>query len=168
MTLLNLKDIFESSDIFEGRYDLSPEEISLPPDLGEIREGVSVFLRITKDKDGYRVFMSISGSVELECSRCLAVFNKDISQEMEKHLEGYPSEDHLSLSEEDLEVSFLEDSDTIDLASLVREEIILGIPMKPLCKPDCSGVSDKSFIFEEEKRAPKDPRFAILKNLLTE
>ncbi len=167
MTTLNLKEIFESFDVFEKSYVLQPEDVAFPAELGDIKEPLEVFVKITKDRDGYRVNLSIVGSVELECSRCLSTFSKDLSQEREKHIESYPTEENLSLSPEDLEVSFMEEPDIINLEELVREELILSVPMKPLCRPDCSGIHHHAFLFEEEKEGPKDPRFAILKNLLS-
>ncbi len=166
MVTLNLKEIFDRVDVFENRYVISPEDIKLPAELGEIKEPVEVYVKIKKDKDGYNVHLSIFGSVELECSRCLELFNKDLSQEREKHIEYYPREEHIALSSEDLEVSFMEEPDIINLEELVREEIILSVPMKPLCRPDCLGVHHHDFIFEKEKESHTDPRFAILKNLL--
>ena len=167
MTLLNLKDIFEVQDIFERSYVIPPEDIAFPADLGDIKEPLEIFVKITKDKRGYKVNLNIVGSVELECSRCLSTFTKDISQEREKHIESYPIEESLHLSPEDLEVSFMEEPDIVNLEELVREELILSVPMKPLCRPDCSGIHHHAFLFGEEKEGPKDPRFAILKNLLS-
>ncbi|WP_457600395.1 YceD family protein [Hydrogenivirga sp.] len=167
MITLNLKEIFERYDVFEDRYVIAPEELSLPAEVGDLREPVEVKVRIERDKDGYNVRLSIAGNVQLECSRCLELFDKDLSQEKTKHIEPYPREEHLSLSPEDLEVSFMEEPDVIVLEDMVREEILLSIPMKPLCKPDCMGVSHQAIVFEEEKEAPIDPRFAILKDLLT-
>ncbi len=166
MVTLNLKEIFEKYDVFENRYLIPPEDISLPAEVGEIRSPVEVLLRIEKDKEGYNVSLKMVGSVELECSRCLGLFEKDLSQERKKHIEYYPREEHLSLSPEDLDVSFMEEPDVIVLEDLVREEILLSVPMKPLCRPDCSGVYH-AVIFEEEKEHHTDPRFAILKDLLT-
>jgi len=165
MILLNLKEIFESFDVFERSYILTPEEVGFPADLGEIREPVEVFVRITKDRDGYKVNLSIVGGVELECSRCLSPFRKELSQEVEKHLESYPTGGSLYLSPQDLEVSFMEEPGVVDLSELVREEIILSVPMKPLCRPDCLGLHQAPPLMEEKDR-PTDPRFAILRNLL--
>ncbi len=167
MILLNLREIFETTDVFEKGYRFLPEEIDFPAELGDIKEPLEVLVKITRDRDGYKVSLSIAGSVELECSRCLSTFTKDLSQEREKHIESYPTEESLHLSPEDLEVSFMEEPDVINLEELVREELILSVPMKPLCRPDCSGIHHHAFLFEEEKGGPKDPRFAILKNLLS-
>lgn len=168
MITLDLKEIFERYDVFEGSYLITPESLSLPADVGEIRSPIRVSVRIERDKKGYNVELNIVGGVELECSRCLALFEKDLSQTTTKHIEAYPKEEHLSLLPEDLDVSFMEEPDIIVLEDLVREEILLNIPMKPLCRPDCPGVHHPTVIFEDEKTTHKDPRFAILKNLLTE
>ncbi|HIC97966.1 MAG TPA: DUF177 domain-containing protein [Aquificaceae bacterium] len=165
MTILNLREIFERFESFERRYVLGPEDISLPTELGDIKEPIEVRVRITKESEGYKVFMSISGSVELECSRCLCIFTKDISQERTKLIGRYPREESLSLREKDLEFSFIE-GDTVDMKELLREEIILSVPMKPLCKPDCIGIGHGALIFGEDRKSSKDPRFAILKTLL--
>ncbi|RMH09031.1 MAG: DUF177 domain-containing protein, partial [Aquificota bacterium] len=39
----------------------------------------------------------------------------------------------------ELEVSFYEDETAFDLTGLVREQIILSLPSKPLCSPNCMG-----------------------------
>jgi uncharacterized protein len=165
MIVLNLKEIFERETRFEGRYSLSPQDIKFPPDMGEIKDPVEVYVEITRGERGYNVHLDIKGKVELECSRCMELFEKDLSQTKEKRIELYPSEESLVLSPEDLEVSFMEEPDLVSLEDLVREELILEIPMKPLCRPDCPGITSPHLLFEESER-PGDPRFAILKNLL--
>ncbi len=164
MIVLNLKEILSGNTKFQGKYSIPPEDIKFPPDIGEIREPVEVLVEITRDERGYCVQLDIKGKVELECSRCLEVFEKDVSQTKKKHIELYPSEETLMLSPEDLDVTFMEEPDIINLEDIVREELILEIPMKPLCRPDCPGIPSPYLFFEEPER--EDPRFAILKNLL--
>ncbi len=167
MLILDLKEIFQTYDVFEKSYVINPEELKFPADLGEIKEPVKVHVKIEKDDRGYLFTLKISGGIELECSRCLEIFRKEISEERKKHVEAYPQEEVLELSENDLDVSFMEEKDVVDLVDLVREELILSVPMKPLCSPNCTGIHHHAFIFEEEKEEKKDPRFAILKKLLT-
>ncbi len=166
MVTLDLREIFERFEFFERSFTIQPEDIRLPAELGEIREPVRVHVHITRDEDGYAVRIDLEGSVELECSRCLEVFRKDLPRRLNKHIEHYPKEEHLSLTPEDLDVSFMEEPDVVNIEELVREEIILSVPMKPLCRPDCGGVHP-AHILEEGKDAAADPRFAILKDLLT-
>lgn len=137
MLILNLKEIFKTKSRFTNYYTLSPKEIELSPDLGEIREPVNVYVEITKEKGGYRVHMEIEGEVVLECSRCLTLYHKDIGKTESIRIEPYPTRDVMYLKPSELDVSFYEDETAFDLGNLVREQIILSIPTKPLCSPDC-------------------------------
>jgi len=170
MFTLNLKEIFKISDHFKGSYILQPADIKLPPEIGEIRKPFTVSIEITKDKEGYKLKMSIEGYVELECSRCLEVFERELSQSKTKFLQNVPNEEGVfMLKPKDLEVTFMEEPDIVDVAQLVREEIILSIPMKPLCSPSCRGIPGYELAFEEEKKEKEPQRqssFAILKDLL--
>ena len=170
MFTLNLKEIFKISDRFKGTYILQPGDIKLPPEIGEIKKPFKVNIEITKDKDGYKLKMSVEGFVELECSRCLEVFEKEVFQKRTKLLQNVPEEEGVfMLKPKDLEVSFMEEPDVVDIAQLVREEVILSIPMKPLCSPKCPGIPGYEVGFEEEKKekeGKKSNSFAILKDLL--
>ena len=158
MTTLNLKEIFKRRTKFIGHYRLNPSQINLPADVGEVKEPVDVHLEITKEKGGYRVHISIKGEVLLECSRCLSPFYKDISQIYSLRVQHYPSGDRVYLKPQDLDVSFYEDEEHLDVAQLVREQIILNIPIKPLCSPECS----VPFLLQENTESP----FSALKKLL--
>ncbi|ADC88819.1 protein of unknown function DUF177 [Thermocrinis albus DSM 14484] len=157
MVILNLKEIFKRSNRFTGYYRLSPSEIKLPADIGEITKPVEVQVEITKERGGYRLHLHIQGEVTLECSRCLQVYQKDISGQEVIRLERYPEEHVIHIRPQDLNVSFYEDEEAFDLVSLVREQIILSIPTKPLCDPNCEGIP-----YQKEEESP----FASLKNLL--
>ncbi len=157
MLTLNLKEIFKKTNRFKGNYSLDPKEINLPADVGEITNPVEVQVEIYKEKGGYKFRISITGSVMLECSRCLTVFEKDISQAWVIKLEKYKGGERVHLRPRDLEVSFYEDEENVNLADIVREQILLSIPIKPLCSPDC-----KPYVNLEE---PVDSPFSILKKL---
>lgn len=145
---LNLKEIFQKEKKFSQSYTLRPEDIKLPADLGEIREPLTVHVEITKEQGGYRVSMKIEGYVVLECARCLTVYHKDISRSESIRLEPYPAGGIVYLQPGELDVSFYENEEDFDLLQLVREQIILSIPTKPLCSPDCT----PDFYRHEEER----------------
>ncbi len=150
MVKLNLKEIFKTKKRVFYNFLFKPEDIKLPPDLGEIKEPISVYVEITKEDGAYKVHMEIEGYVVLECSRCLTLYHKDISMKEVVRIEPYPMEDVVYLKPADLDVSFYENEEEFDLTNLVREQIILSIPIKPLCSPDCmSGFEAKQI--EEEK-----------------
>jgi len=80
MVKLNLKEIFKTRRKFSLSYVVKPEDIKLPSDLGEIKEPISLYVEITKDKGAYKVYMEIEGYVVLECSRCLTLYHKDVGK----------------------------------------------------------------------------------------
>ena len=158
MPTLNLKEIFKTSARFSGFYKIKPEEIDLPPDLGELKGPVEVEVQIEKALRGYEIHLSIKGSVELECSRCLTPFIKDLESTETIRLEKYPEKLSINLNSQDLNVFFLEDEENFNLADLVREQIILSLPTKPLCRVDCQ------IPIPEEPQ--EDTRFSALKKFI--
>ena len=59
-----------------------------------------------------------------------------------------------------------------DLDSLVREDILLTLEPKTLCKPDCKGLCPMCGADLNETacscKKPTDPRLAVLQQLLTD
>jgi uncharacterized protein len=59
------------------------------------------------------------------------------------------------------------DGDTVVLDDLVRDEILLEIPMIPLCKEDCPGIAHSpQGSTDSPGERPVDPRFAALKDFV--
>jgi uncharacterized protein len=158
MPPLNLKEIFKSTARFSGFYKIKPEELDLPTELGELKGPVEVEIQIEKAPRGYEVHLSIKGNIELECSRCLTPFIKDLESTETIRLEKYPEKPSISLKAQDLNVFFLEDEENFNLVDLVREQIILSLPTKPLCRVDCQ------IPIPEEPQ--EDTRFGALKKLI--
>jgi uncharacterized protein len=48
MPTLNLKEIFKTTARFSGFYKIKPEELDLPPELGELKGPVEVEVQIEK------------------------------------------------------------------------------------------------------------------------
>ena len=80
--------------------------------------------------------------IEVTCSRCLSVFNCPLTLNIEE--EYFPITDvasgtALPLPEE--RSSFLIDEHHIlDLTEVIRQYVLLIMPMKPLCREDCAGL----------------------------
>ena len=88
--------------------------------------------------------VSIKGRIEaggeLECCRCLELF--DFPVEIEFKYVLTPAEDleeELELTYEDMEYGNY-NGGVIDLAQLVVEQVILQVPIKPLCNDSCKGL----------------------------
>ena len=89
--------------------------------------------------------VSIKGRIEtggeLECSRCLEPFNFPVEIEFKYVLTPVEDlvEDELELTYEDLEYGHY-NGDTIDLDQLIVEQVMLQVPIKPLCADSCKGL----------------------------
>ena len=67
-------------------------------------------------------------------------------------------------------VSYYRD-ERIELSQMILEQIVLALPMKPLCQPDCRGLCPQCGANRNQEScscAPdtSDPRWAGLKELL--
>lgn len=84
--------------------------------------------------------------VELECSRCLRVYKLplDIPIEEELPISGLPpwaeeeEEEEEELPEEEKEPLFVDN--IFDLDELMRQSILVSVPIKPLCTEACKGL----------------------------
>ena len=87
-------------------------------------------------------------SVELVCARCEKLFSQELRVELE---EVYKKEaDMLYFDDRDKELGAedlcfaIEDDDTIDIEEILRQNIIMALPIKPICSINCTPV-DVSF-----------------------
>lgn len=93
---------------------------------------------------GILVQGKLTAELEFICSRCLDSFLYPISFSLEE--EFLPSLDvttglPLSLSE-DSEGFTIDNNNLLDLGELVCQYILLNLPMKPLCQPNCTGIKE--------------------------
>jgi len=129
-----------------------------------------VVATLHKDEDRYRLEGRVTTEVELDCSRCAEPFRLPVDgtftlRYLPQSLVGNKDAD----PESDPTTAFYAD-DRIDLGQMVREQVCLTIPMKPLCTPDCQGLCSQCGINLNTERcqcAPQwqDPRLAVLQTL---
>lgn len=128
--------------------------------------------------DRLLVKADVSGEAKLVCSRCLAEYTEilDVSFD-EEFVSGEPEEGRTEEDEEEEEESgrtvSLYEGDEIDLTDPLRENILLELPMKPLCDEECKGLCptcgtnlNEGACKCEGDREVVDPRLAVLKDLL--
>lgn len=129
--------------------------------------------------DRLLVKAELSGEATLQCSRCLAptTLPLDVSFE-EEFIEGAPAHEAEEDDEQETEVDAgrsvtYYSGDEIDLSETLRDNVLLELPMKPLCSEDCAGLcpgcgtnlNTGSCQCAEETHTV-DPRLAALKDLL--
>jgi uncharacterized protein len=110
---------------------------------GEFPAGV-IEAEVTVKRHGHaaEVAGTVKADLQLTCSRCLeGIRHTDAFSFRKEYLPAsgsFGEGQDMELSGEDLEVEF--HNNIIDLDEVVKEEVILRVPAKPLCTPDCRGL----------------------------
>jgi len=109
---------------------------SIKPDIA------NVSLKIFKFSKKVLIEGTIHISVTLLCSRCLSDFTYPVNvafNEEYNPVEETAEDDENELSGKVLDLSFYY-NDEIDLQELIKEQVILSVPMKPICIEKCRGI----------------------------
>ena len=161
------------SDITDEGLDLEFQEtvkVSIP-----LLSPVKALLRLEKVGSEVLAQGQATTRMELQCSRCLRNFPKDMDMKIDvvyHPVEELRGEEKHEVREDELDMGFYRD-DELDIQDLVMEQILLNVPMKPLCSESCRGICPKCGADMnvnpcrcEQKET--DPRLAVLKKLLEE
>jgi uncharacterized protein len=129
-------------------------------------------VKLTRTNRGILVQGTFKTRVPEDCSRCLKSFESPLTFSLEE--EFFPAIDVNSgtpLEVPDEPGSFMIDEHHIlDLREAIRQNALLAIPMKPLCREDCPGIcpqcgTDLNQGNCECNKAVVDPRWAKLVQL---
>jgi uncharacterized protein len=100
-------------------------------------EPIKLNLRLESVVEGVLVSGTVISRAVGECARCLGDIDRPVGADL-RELYAYPDSVTAQTTDED-EVLVLVD-DMIDLEALVRDEIVVQMPLAPLCRPDCRGL----------------------------
>ncbi len=106
-------------------------EIFLKPDL--TLSNFSGTARVGRTPQGILVQAEFKGETHAECVRCLAAFGQPLHATFSE-LYAF---DQRSTTESEL---ILPEDANIDLEPLVREYLLIELPISPVCSPDCKGL----------------------------
>ena len=119
-----------------------------PSDIRDLGEDINIVrpvdARFSLKKVGTTVYLEgeIGTEVELGCSRCGDKYRMPVRSRFEMDLnpiESSPAVEERELKAGDLEVEFFKGG-IINLLDITREQILLQVPMKPLCREGCKGL----------------------------
>ena len=139
-------------------------------EAGEVRAPcpVSFDVRIERVGGEVRIRGSLSSEIEVVCVRCLTAFPQTTARDFEvsyRRAEDGKAGEESELDENDLDLDYYGD-EGIDLQQLLGEQILLSLPMKPLCQTECKGLCSVCGInLNDETCSCKpevDPRLASL------
>jgi uncharacterized protein len=142
--------------------------------LSEIKQVAPLEVTATAEllEGQIRIEGQLETKIEMVCARCLEPVVEDVNRPFDLFYAPLPKgtkpkEDRLK--DDDTEIGFFE-GDGLFLADVLREQVLLALPLKVICQSDCRGLCANcgaNLNHEEcrcETHAP-DPRLAPLARL---
>jgi len=105
-----------------------------------VRDIMTVRISIQKVKEEYYCQGFVHLPVEEECSRCLNIFDSELSGDFSFLVKtGQSDRKNKDLEGEDV-IYISANEPVIELNETLRQSLVLALPMKPLCNEDCRGL----------------------------
>ncbi|MEU3919143.1 DUF177 domain-containing protein [Streptomyces sp. NPDC002659] len=154
----------------------APKDFGIEGVIG-VPEGapVKLDLRLESVMEGVLVTGTARASAEGECVRCLEPLSHEVAADFQEMF-SYPDADDRGRSRtaepvddaEDEDVLFLEDG-MFDLEPVLRDAVVLALPMQPVCRETCAGLCSECGIRLDENpdhhHDAVDIRWAALQGL---
>lgn len=165
--LLNVRDLQEGSSEFTQECVLDSVKENLPVIVGKVkchgdivRTGAIIFVHAWYD-----------GVCMLQCSRCLNDYQSVINGEVRVTLNEVAGKHGKSEDDESVDFYFDNQDDQVDISSAFYDEIMIEMPLMPLCTSECKGIEVKSKAVSSENNENAknegeiDPRWEALRKL---
>ena len=139
---IDLKDL--GRDKISARGSLQPGEIDFGSE--NIRQIRPIDWDIMAERAGaeIRINGSLRTTMEIPCSRCLEAGQNEIVKPFDLFFRQrdefmFDEDDEIELTEKDTRTAFFSGTE-LPINDVLREQVLLALPMKPLCKLDCKGL----------------------------
>jgi len=144
-------------------YGLSEVKQAEPLEVNATAELLEGQIRVTGD---------LHTKIEMVCARCLEPVIEEVHRDFDLFyqplLKGTPNDEE-RLKDDDTEIGFFE-GEGLFLADVLKEQVLLSLPMKVICQSDCRGLCPHcgANLNQEQCRCERhssDPRLAPLARL---
>jgi len=155
-------------------------EYDFDEDIAGIDEELDIILPLTgkvrflRTDSGILVTGHLHTEVRMPCRRCLTPVTVPVEFDLEEQF--HPSVDiftgaAIPLEEGEDEVTRMDGHHILTLTEVIRQNLLLVLPMSPLCDPHCRGLCPNCGANLNEgpcdcQREESDPRLAALRELL--
>ena len=102
-------------------------------------QGVALTGRLERSGEDYLLRGDLRGTVVTPCSRCLEPASVDLSVPVVVSYVETDEDAEDEADDDDGDVRTFSGGE-IDLSPELRDEILLALPIGPLCRPDCAGI----------------------------
>lgn len=167
---VDINELRERDEPLLIEKDFDEEELKIDNPISALQRPAHSEVKVSLWGERLSVEGKLVADLVLTCSRCLKPFTRKIQKGFELEYRPDPvvetEGEDLGLTYTDLEIGFYRD-DRLDLGAVVSEQIVLEIPMKPICQEACKGLCDQCGADLNESSCdcqPRtiDPRFEAL------
>lgn len=118
------------------------EKVSYPEDGLILSQAVGIKAYLLNTGTSVLLKGEAKTEATLTCARCLKEYKEPLAVKIEEEYSKKPPlpkrAKEVGLKEEDFVYTIGKDN-TLDLSETIRQNLLLALPIKPLCKPDCGG-----------------------------
>lgn len=148
---------------YNRKYEINEKNVQIAEDLDAC--DLTGEIQFTRTTAGLYARGKLKVQTPLECVRCLSEFDQKLSAELSELFAFSPDKETDPLLT-------IPQTGILDMTELVREYLILDIPIQPVCGTECAGLCEicgnpKQDGICEHPEEEIDPRMAVLKSLLT-
>ena len=127
--IINLRHLEGHNLRLEGEIPAEELDLAGLDELIRAEGGLRYDLEVERHERGVLVQGALSLTLQCECARCLAPFRQELVLSNWCSMLSWEGEDAVPVR-----------NDCVDLTPYVREDMVLALPRRPLCKPDCGGL----------------------------
>jgi uncharacterized protein len=139
---VKVNDILAQEVGYQTGFEIAQEAIEIEDVV--VAEPLNGYIKMTRLEETLLAKGDITTAVQLECHRCLRTFNHPLTLKVTGEFNLKPVEEQWPIARDW----------TIDLAPMMSQEIILQLPIKQLCEPDCPGLCDECGQRLDEQHTP--------------
>jgi len=135
---LDLREFDSFPAEYAVEFEADNEDYGIPGVA--FRDLMSIRMSIQQIKGEYYCLGNVTVPVEEECARCLEIFDTELSGELNFIIKSEESKAVLATDSGAQVVTISAAHPVIDMTDLIKESLMLALPMKPLCSDDCKGL----------------------------
>lgn len=165
-TAINVSGLLKGQTGEVREFTLALQRFPLDDDL--IADDVTGTIRLTRLRDGVMARVAARGAVDLACVRCLRTYQQPFAVAFsEEYRQTVDVRTGVGFAvEADEDTARIDDNHLLDLGEVLRQEIVVALPMRPDCGETCPGPDLAALAADENDDGPVDDRLAALARLL--
>ena len=139
---IELKDLAQEKVALQGVFE--PGAIDFSADAIRQIELLDWLAEAERVGNEIRIVGSLKTAVEASCSRCLDPARFEVSRPFdlffrERDEQMFDEDEEIELTQDDMRTAFFTGT-KLAIGDILREQVLLSIPMKVLCTPECKGL----------------------------